>query len=96
MPHLSAYPPHDATNFVIEVIYGFFSRESSLVVYIQGVPQLSSHFVLVVFSASRARTEEYFTIFNSPGDVDSKTHLTFLITSKIDQVTAQNVRQTGF
>ena len=34
--------------------------------------------------------------FNSPGDVDSKTHLTFLLTSKIDQVTAQNVRQTGF
>ena len=35
-------------------------------VNIQGVPQLSSHFVLVVFSASRARTEEYFTIFQQP------------------------------
>ena len=34
--------------------------------------------------------------FNSPGDDDSKTHLTFLPTSKIDQVTEQNVRQTGF
>ena len=33
---------------------------------LQGVPQLSSHFVLVVFSASRARTEEYFTIFQQP------------------------------
>ena len=34
--------------------------------YIQGVPQLTIHFVLVVFSASRARTEEYFTIFQQP------------------------------
>ena len=34
--------------------------------------------------------------FNSPGDNDSKTHLTFLPMSKIDQVTEQNVRQTGF
>ena len=34
--------------------------------------------------------------FNSPGDVDSKTHLTFLPTSKIDQVTEQNVRQPWF
>ena len=34
--------------------------------FLQGVPQLSSHFVLVVFSASRARTEEYFTIFQQP------------------------------
>ena len=34
--------------------------------------------------------------FNSPGDEDSKTHLTFLPTSKIDQVTEQNVRQIGF
>ena len=31
--------------------------------YVQGVPQLSIHFVLVVFSASRALTEKYFTIF---------------------------------
>ena len=30
---------------------------------VQGVPQLSIHFVLVVFSASRALTEKYFTIF---------------------------------
>ena len=34
--------------------------------------------------------------FNSPGDDDSKTHLPFLPTSKIYQVTEQNVRQTGF
>ena len=34
--------------------------------------------------------------FNSPGDDNSKTHLTFLPMSKIDQVTEQNVRQTGF
>ena len=35
--------------------------------------------------------------FNSPADDDSKTHLTFLSMSKIvDQVTEQNVRQTGF
>ena len=60
---------------------------------IQGVPQLSIHLVLVVFSASRARTEVYFTIFNSPGDKDSTTHFTFLPTSKIDQVTEQNMRQ---
>ena len=30
--------------------------------------------------------------FNSPGDNDSKTHLTF--EPRIDQVTAQNMRQT--
>ena len=34
--------------------------------------------------------------FNSPGDDNSKTHLTFLPTSNFDQVTEQNVRQTGF
>ena len=34
--------------------------------------------------------------YNSPGDVDSKTHLTFHPMSKIDQVTEQNVRQTEF
>ena len=34
--------------------------------YIQGVPKVSSHFVLVVFSASRACTEVYFTIFQQP------------------------------
>ena len=37
-----------------------------------------------------------FYHFSSPGDEDSKTHLTFLPTSKIDQVTEQNVRQIGF
>ena len=35
-------------------------------IYIQGVPQLSIHFVLVVFSASSARTDVYFTIFQQP------------------------------
>ena len=34
--------------------------------YIQGVSQLSSHFVLLVFSASRAHTEVHFTIFQQP------------------------------
>ena len=34
--------------------------------------------------------------FNSPGDDDSKTHLTFLPISKIDQVTEQNVEQPWF
>ena len=34
--------------------------------------------------------------FNSPGDDNSKTHLTFLPMSNFDQVTEQNVRQTGF
>ena len=33
---------------------------------IQGVPQLSSHFVLLVFSASHAHTEVHFTIFQQP------------------------------
>ena len=33
---------------------------------IQGVPQLSIHFVLVVFSASSARTDVYFTLFQQP------------------------------
>ena len=35
-------------------------------IIIQGVPQLSSHFVLLVFSASRAHTEVHFTIFQQP------------------------------
>ena len=30
------------------------------------------------------------------GDIDSKTHLSFLLMSKIDQVKAQNMRQTGY
>ena len=34
-----------------------------------------------------------FLGFNSPGDEDSKTHLTFLPISKIDQVTEQNMEQ---
>ena len=33
---------------------------------VQGVPQLSIHFVLVVFLASSARTDVYFTIFQQP------------------------------
>ena len=33
---------------------------------LQGVPQMSIHLVLVVFSASRARSEVYFTIFQQP------------------------------
>ena len=33
---------------------------------------------------------------DSPQNFDSETHLTFHFTWKIDQVTAQNVRQTGF
>ena len=36
------------------------------VLYVQGVPQLSSHFVLLVFSACRAHTEVHFTIFQQP------------------------------
>ena len=36
------------------------------VLYVQGVPQLSSHFVLLVFSASHAHTEVHFTIFQQP------------------------------
>ena len=34
--------------------------------HLQGVPQLSSHFVLLVFSASHAHTEVHFTIFQQP------------------------------
>ena len=40
--------------------------------------------------------KNFWPFFNSPEDEDFKTHLTFLPTWKIDQVTAQNVRQTGF
>ena len=36
------------------------------VLMVQGVPQLSSHFVLLFFSASRAHTEVHFTIFQQP------------------------------
>ena len=39
-------------------------RDSAI--YIQGVPKVSSHFVLVVFLASHARTEFHFTIFQQP------------------------------
>ena len=40
--------------------------------------------------------KNFWPFFNSPGDEDFKTHLTFLPTWKIDLVTEQNVRQTGF
>ena len=44
------------------------NQYSSLLIKVdvQGVPQLSSHFVLLVFSASRAHTEVHFTIFQQP------------------------------
>ena len=38
-------------------------REDFKITELQGVPQLSSHFDLLVFSASRAQTEVHFTIF---------------------------------
>ena len=50
----------------------------------------------IIITAIYIPSSADFTIFNSPGDEDSKTHLTFLPTSKIDQVTEQNVRQIGF
>ena len=43
-----------------------YATELFLLLYsilLQGVPQLRSHFVLLVFSASRAHTEVHFTIF---------------------------------
>ena len=40
--------------------------------------------------------KNFWPFFNSPGDEDFKTHLTFLPMWKIDLVTEPNVRQTGF
>ena len=62
-------------------------------VIIQDVPQLSSHFVLLVFSASMLIQRFLLPFFNSPGDDDFKTYLTFLPISKFDHITEQNVEQ---
>ena len=59
---------------------------------IQGVPKVSSHFVLVVFSPSRARTEFHFTIFQQPRRRFQNSPY-FPPYVKIDPVTEQNVRQ---
>ena len=42
------------------------ANRNHLKVNVQGVPQLSIHFVLVVFSASRACTDVHFTILQQP------------------------------
>ena len=53
--------------------------------------------VILLFSRVPYHIQKNFwPFFNSPGDEDFKTHLTLLPRWKIDQVTAQNVRQTGF
>ena len=50
-----------------------------------------SHFVLVVFLASRARTNEYFTIFQQPRRREFQNSPYFP-----PYVTEKNMRQTGF
>ena len=60
---------------------------------IQGVPQLSSHSFCLFSRLPMIIQRFILPFFNSPGDGGSKTHLTFLPISKIDQVTEQNVEQ---
>ena len=47
--------------------YSSSSSSLSFWSFVQGVPQLSSHFVLHFFSAYRTHTEVHFTIFQQPG-----------------------------
>ena len=55
---------HGGPQHVIEVCIKIYLL--IVVNILQGVPQLSSHFVLLVFSASRARTDVHFTILQQP------------------------------
>ena len=52
----------------------------------QDVPQLSFHLVLVFSQLPVLVQRIILLLFDSPGDEFSKTHLTFLPTSKNDQV----------
>ena len=62
--------------------------------------RVSQNWVLTLFCLFSRLPELIQTFilpfFNSLGDEDSQTRLTFLLMSKIDQVTEQNVRQTGY
>ena len=58
------------------------------------VSHITISHITIIFSASGACTEEEPS--DSPQNFDSETHVTFHPTLNIDQVTAQNVRQTGF
>ena len=71
--------------------------------------ELSTHYCLYRVSSKTVYTvillfsrvpyhiqKNFWPFFNSPGDEDFKTHLTLLPRWKIDQVTAQNIRQTWF
>ena len=79
---------HSVTsNHQKKVISKLIYRVSSKTVYT----------VILLFSRVPYHIQKNFwPFFNSPGDEDFKTHLTLLPRWKIDQVTAQNVRQTGF
>ena len=59
---LAPASPHHGANLLVSTA----GLKGRIYFELQGVPQLSIPFVLVVFSASRARTEEYFTIFQQP------------------------------
>ena len=85
-------PPAHFFKARFERLWYWRQPRQQTALHLQRVPQLSIHFVLVVFLASSARTEVYFNIFNSPVDEYSITHLTFFL----DQVTEQNLRQTVF
>ena len=69
-------------------------------IYCSECYRVSHNWVLTLFCLFSQLPELVQTFilpfYNSPGDVDSKTHLTFHPMSKIDQVTEQNVRQTEF
>ena len=62
-----------------------------------GCPTIEFSLCFACFSRLPVLIQRFILpFFNSPGDEDSKTHLTFHPMSKIDQVTEQNVRQPWF
>ena len=85
--HIPPAPAHPAPIQYMYITYLTYYRVShnwvlTLVCLFSRLPVLVQTFIL--------------PFCNSPGDVDSKAHLTFHPMSKIDQVTEQNVRQTEF
>ena len=62
-------------------------------ILLQGVPYHWAHFVFAIFSASGARTEELFIAIGQPTKFQFRNSPYF---PSYVNVTAQNVRQTGF
>ena len=84
----------------LQMIYIFYDMEIVVSIYSIFIYRVSSKTVctpILLFSRVPEHIQKNFwPFFNSPGDEDFKTHLTFLPMWKIDLVTEPNVRQTGF